>query len=203
MGLIFLICFIVFMGIVLIAATAINKIIDKDNRDQNYLWDEKPDENDWLYRATKRQQARYEYSDPVKPKKWVYNERARMWVDGDQLEEERHRRAYEENRRKWQIYEQKVAEQEAEERRVQAILDEMHRPIYLTEEEKELAKQIKKDRSQPTYEKWKAAKLKAEEQKIQEPEKEPEIIPEKEPAKEPEQPKRKQIVKPKKIHPGK
>lgn len=111
---------------------------------------------DWLKKAVKRQQNRYEYTDPIKPKQWAYNENARMWVDAEQLEQERHQQAYEENRRKWQAYEAKEAAKEEEQRRVQRVIDEIKKPVCLTEEEKELAKQIHIDRSQPTFEEWKA-----------------------------------------------
>lgn len=126
--------------------------------------------NDWVYNASARQNNRYEYTDPVKPKKgWVYNERARMWVDGDQFDQEQHQRAYEENRRKWAAYKAEEDAKEAEhweeietkkriERHQREVLREMNNFGELTPEEKELAKQIKIDRSQPTFEEWKAAK---------------------------------------------
>ena len=125
--------------------------------------------DDWVYNASARQNNRYEYSDPVKTPKWTYNERARMWVDEDQLEQERHKRAYEENRRKWQAYEAAEAKKEEErqrarevqneiERHQKAVMAEINKPIYLTPEEQELAKQIRVERNGPTFEEWKAAR---------------------------------------------
>ena len=123
--------------------------------------------DDWLQNAQERQNARYEYSDPLKPKKgWVYNERARMWVDGDQFDQEQHRIAYEENRRKWEAYRQAEDAKEAErweaiqekkriERHQREVIQEMNN---LTPEEEELAKKIRVDRSKPTFEEWKAAR---------------------------------------------
>lgn len=125
---------------------------------------------DWVYNANARQNNRYEYSDPAKEPKWTYNERARMWVDAEQMEQERHKQAYEENRRRWQAYEEAEAEKERaieRERRAQReeqrFIDELHRErdsIILTDEEQNLAKQIKIDRSMPSFEEWKAEQQK-------------------------------------------
>lgn len=123
---------------------------------------------DWVYNASARQNNRYEYSDPVKEPKWTYNERARMWVDAEQMEQERHKQAYEENRRRWQAYEEGEAERERAiererqtQREEQRFIDELHRErdsIILTDEEQNLAKQIRVDRSMPSFEEWKAEK---------------------------------------------
>lgn len=50
---------------------------------------------------------------------WAYNESARMWVNPEQLDEEKNRRAYEENRRRWEAFQRSEAELEKrrEERR--------------------------------------------------------------------------------------
>ena len=84
---------------------------------------------DWLNEAQKRQNAKYEYSDPVKPRvgqkwnedgwyydetkgkwvspdysdaskntRWVWNEKARMWVDSAQMDQEKAEAGYEEVR---------------------------------------------------------------------------------------------------------
>lgn len=125
---------------------------------------------DWVHNASARQNNRYEYSDPVKEPKWTYNERARMWVDAEQMEQERHKQAYEENRRRWQAYEEAEAEKERAiererqaQREEQRFIDELHRErdsIILTDEEQNLAKQIKIDRSMPSFEEWKAEQQK-------------------------------------------
>lgn len=132
---------------------------------------------DWVTDANARQNNRYEYMDPVKPTQYTYNEKARMWVDQEQLEQERHRKAYEENRKRWQEYEADLARREREreearreEQRIQAIMDQ-RKHIVLTPEEQELAKQIRIVRNGPTFEEWKAEKLRQEQQKNEHPEK--------------------------------
>lgn len=135
---------------------------------------------DWLKDAQKRQNARYEYSDPVSlktkkkwdpngwyydedKKKWVspdyidsskntsweWNERARMWVDPAQMDSRRGERGYEAVREKWD-------ELKREEETKEALKPHVH----LTSEEKELAKQIRISRTEPTFEEWKAAREK-------------------------------------------
>lgn len=80
---------------------------------------------------------------------WTWNENAKIWVRADQLDSEKHQQAYEAVRRKWLEYYEE-----------QAMLEELRPPkIQLTDEEKETAKRIKIDRTNPTYEEWKAAKL--------------------------------------------
>lgn len=139
----------------------------------------KSKKKDWLSQAQERQNNRYEYSDPAKtqkPKKlrhhtwttdgwyydenqkkwigpdyqpeWEYNPKTRMWVNADQLNKKLYREASEKVRQKWENLRKEEAELEA-----------LRTPIYLTEEEKELAKQIRVDRTQPTYEEWKAAQM--------------------------------------------
>lgn len=140
---------------------------------------EKPKKKDWLSQAQERQNRRYEYNDPVKPKKqkkirnrtwttdgwyfdedqkkwvgpdyqpdWEYNSKTRMWVDADQLNEKRYGEANKQVRQKWENL-----------KREEAQLEALRTTVYLTDEEKELAKQIRIDRTQPTYEEWKAAQM--------------------------------------------
>lgn len=144
-----------------------HKIEKSENK---YSIEKKPKQHDqwtedWVYNANARQNNRYEYSDPIKEPKWTYNERARMWVDEEQLEEERHRQAYEENRRRWKAYEEEEAERERtreQERQLERenaqLIEELHKErkrIILTEEEKELSKKIKVQRSKLSFEEWK------------------------------------------------
>lgn len=132
---------------------------------------------DWVTDANARQNNRYEYMDPEKPTKYTYNERARMWVDEEQLEQERHRKAYEENRKRWQEYEADLARREQEreeaqreEQRIRAIMDQ-RKHIVLTPEEQELAKQIRVDRSrEEAFQAWRAEKLRQQQQNTEHPE---------------------------------
>lgn len=162
----------ILIGIVAIITWVIKKIwkagTEPPERKKNKVHNQRTE--DWVYNANARQNNRYEYSDPVKEPKWTYNERARMWVDEEQLEDERHRQAYEENRRKWKAYEAAEAEREWAreqerqlERENEQVIEALHRErtsIILTEEEKELSKQIKRQRSGPTFEEWKAQQQK-------------------------------------------
>lgn len=135
---------------------------------------------DWVTDANARQNNRYEYMDPAQPPQYIYNEKSRMWVDREQLEQEQHRKAYEENRRKWKEYEEEEIRREREreearrinkeiERHQQAVMEEMRRPIILTPEEQELAKQIRIKRNGPTFEEWKAEKLRQQQQNSEHP----------------------------------
>lgn len=135
---------------------------------------------DWLNEAQKRQNAKYEYTDPVIPKvgqkwnedgwyydeekgKWVspdysdaskntswkWNEGARMWVDATQMDQRKTEAGYEVVKEKWNQL-----------RREEAKIDSLRAYVYLTPEERELAKQIQIDRSHPSFEEWKAAQMK-------------------------------------------
>lgn len=138
----------------------------------------KSKKKDWLSQAQERQNNRYEYNDPIKPQKtkrlrnrtwttdgwyydedrkkwvgpdyqpdWEYNAKTRMWVDADQLNERRYGEANEQIRQKWETL-----------KREEAQLEALRAPVYLTDEEKELAKEIRIDRKGPSYEEWKAAR---------------------------------------------
>lgn len=124
----------------------------------------------WYYDEGKKKWVSPDYRDGRKntnlptyeaSKDWLYNESARMWVDSEQLEQHRHQRAYQENRKRWKDF----AEQEAEEKRIQEALREQRKPAELTQEEKDLSKQIRPDRAEPSYEEWKAARLKEQQDK--------------------------------------
>lgn len=124
----------------------------------------------WYYDEEKGKWVSPDYRDGSKntslptyeaSKDWLYNESARIWVNADQLERNRHQQAYLENRKRWKNF----AEQEAEEMRIQAALREQRKPAELTQEEKDLSKQIRPDRAEPSYEEWKAARLKEQQDK--------------------------------------
>lgn len=149
-----------------------NWLLNRNQKKQHDQWT-----GDWVTDANARQNNRYEYMDPEKPTKYTYNERARMWVDEEQLEQERHRKAYEENRKRWQEYEEEEIRREREreearreEQRIQAIMDQ-RKHIVLTPEEQELAKQIRIERKGPTFEEWKAEKLRQQQENNEHPEK--------------------------------
>lgn len=136
---------------------------------------------DWVTDANARQNNRYEYMDPTTPPQYVYNEKTRMWVDREQLDKERSQKAYQENRQKWKAYEEEEIQKERDreearriskeiERHQQAVMEKMRKPIILTPEEQELAKQIRVVRNGPTFEEWKAEKLRKEQEQKEHPE---------------------------------
>lgn len=104
--------------------------------------------------------------DPEIRNGWTYNESARIWVDPEQMNQEKNRKAYEANRKRWQEFEEAEAEREAARRAEQLRQEQLREEIkeaasYITQEEQELAKQIyERERAsrQPTYEEWKAAR---------------------------------------------
>lgn len=84
---------------------------------------------------------------------WAYNESARMWVAPEQLDEEKNRRAYEENRQRWEQF------QKWEELQAQLEAD----PDYLSQADIRQANEIWKKHKvaqEPSFEEWKAAKQK-------------------------------------------
>lgn len=102
------------------------------------------------------------YVDIDENGRYVYNESAKMWVDKSQCDPQENKRKYEENRKRWTDHERQLAEKEQERLRVEKIFEESRKYPNLTEEEIELAKQIRINRNGPTYEEWKAEKLKKE-----------------------------------------
>ena len=100
---------------------------------------------------------------------WAYNESARIWVDPDQLDEEKKRRAYEENRRRWKEFQEREALDEIHAVRMQELRAQQEsEAVILSPEELRQAEEIwKKHQSSkaPSYEEWKAAKLKEQDRK--------------------------------------
>lgn len=109
--------------------------------------DKKWDPNGWYYDEEKRKWVSPDYIDSSKNTKWEWNERARMWVDPKQMDSQRGEQGYHTVRNKWEEY-----------KREEEKIESLRTQVKLTNEEKELAKQIKIDRSQPSYEEWKAAR---------------------------------------------
>ena len=97
---------------------------------------------------------------------WVYNESARMWVDPEQMDVAKNRKAIEENRARWKEFQERERRDEE--------LKELHRirmaelqaqieatPDYVSPEDLERAKQMyKKQKAEqpPSFEEWKAAR---------------------------------------------
>lgn len=98
---------------------------------------------------------------------WEFNENAEIWVNSEQLDSLKGERANENVRLKWEEVNRQEAAKEIERKRIaerehyqNAVIAEMNEPIYLSQEEKELAKHIHVNRDHPTYEEWKAQRLK-------------------------------------------
>ena len=96
-ALIFGIAFLV--GIVALITWVVKKVWNADKQPKQKPQRHAHQDNDWLTGAQRRQQQRYENSDPVGG--WSYNKNARMWVDPDQTDEEERRRARERVRDNW------------------------------------------------------------------------------------------------------
>ena len=112
----------------------------------------------------------------------VYNERARMWVNQDQCDPIENQRRYEENRRKWENFKEQEVRKEETRSRIEAIINntmeykksekdkmikELHCGQYdrysgFTDEELKLIlqAQCRHKPIEPTYEEWKAAREK-------------------------------------------
>ena len=123
----------------------------------------------WYYDEKKGKWIPPDYMDSSRNTRWEWNERAKMWVDPEQMNREKNEVSYEEIRQRWKDYKKTEEAKEAEiieaqrekiriERHQQQALREMNQTVELTPEEKELAKKIRVDRSQPSYEEWKAAR---------------------------------------------
>ena len=107
---------------------------------------------------------------------WEFNEKAEIWVNTDQLDSIKAERENEKVKLKWEeVKRQEMAEAAAKERAAEleryqnAVIDEMNEPISLSAEEQELSKQIHIDHEHPTYEEWKAQKLKEKQNKEDHP----------------------------------
>ena len=94
----------------------------------------------------------------IQNEKWTYNEKTRMWVETNQLDQESNLRKIERTRANWKAYERKEAEKEEERQRVEKAIKEARQTIQLTDEEKELAHKIHIANKEPSYEEWKAAR---------------------------------------------
>lgn len=123
----------------------------------------------WYFDEQKQKWVAPDYVDSSRNTRWEWNERAKMWVDPEQMNTQKHEDGYEIARQRWEAYKREEEAKEAEiieaqrekariERHQRQVLREKNAPVYLTEEEKELAKKIKVDRSQPSFEEWKAAR---------------------------------------------
>ena len=117
--------------------------------------------DDWLSNAQKRQRKHYEYTDP--DGKWTYNEKARMWVDPDQIDSEERHQASERVRQNWQEQTQRAAEKAAN---MEWVWDEEKQLWVDAKEQRRLAryKEYHKDKP-PTFEEWKAQREAEQKQK--------------------------------------
>lgn len=111
--------------------------------------DKKWDPNGWYYDEEKKKWVSPDYIDSSKNTRWEWNERARMWVDPTQMDTQRGAQGYETVRQKWD-----------ELKREEETIESLRTHVHLTDEEKELAKQIRVDRKEPTFEEWKATREK-------------------------------------------